>query len=84
MHAHARTSITSAYVDEEAPVMAGSRPTPADTAREAVVEATVVLPRRAFEVWDEEVKAWACVKGSYEIAVGRSIADRRLAAPINV
>ncbi|MFI9253254.1 beta-glucosidase H [Streptomyces sp. NPDC053069] len=48
------------------------------------VEVTVALPRRAFEVWDEEAKTWSVVKGSYEIAVGRSIADRRLAAPINV
>ncbi|MER6733671.1 glycoside hydrolase family 3 protein [Streptomyces puniciscabiei] len=48
------------------------------------VEVTVVLPRRAFESWDETANAWACVKGSYEIAAGRSIADRRLAAPINV
>ncbi|MGW3205281.1 glycoside hydrolase family 3 protein [Streptomyces sp. NPDC001135] len=48
------------------------------------VEVTVTVPRRAFEVWDEEAKAWAVVKGLYEIAVGRSIADRRLAAPINV
>ncbi|MEU2714901.1 glycoside hydrolase family 3 C-terminal domain-containing protein [Streptomyces sp. NPDC007205] len=48
------------------------------------VEVTVAVPRRAFEVWDEEAKTWAVVKGSYEIAVGRSIADRRLAAPINV
>ncbi|MFG3012386.1 glycoside hydrolase family 3 C-terminal domain-containing protein [Streptomyces cinerochromogenes] len=47
-------------------------------------EAAVELPRRAFEVWDEEAKAWSCVKGSYEIAAGRSIADRRLIAPINV
>ncbi|MFF3915635.1 fibronectin type III-like domain-contianing protein [Streptomyces sp. NPDC001852] len=45
---------------------------------------TVALPRRAFESWDETAKAWACVKGSYEIAAGRSIADRRLTAPINV
>ncbi|AYN41530.1 hypothetical protein D9753_24570 [Streptomyces dangxiongensis] len=47
-------------------------------------EVTVELPRRAFEVWDETAKAWACVKGSYEIAAGRSIADQRLTAPINV
>ncbi|MGA5038022.1 beta-glucosidase family protein [Streptomyces capoamus] len=47
-------------------------------------EVTVELPRRAFEVWDETGKTWAHVKGSYEIAVGRSIADRRLIAPINV
>ncbi|MFF8727552.1 glycoside hydrolase family 3 protein [Streptomyces sp. NPDC015171] len=47
-------------------------------------EVTVELPRRAFEVWDETAKAWVCVKGSYEIAAGRSITDRRLTAPINV
>ncbi|KUN05140.1 beta-glucosidase [Streptomyces yokosukanensis] len=48
------------------------------------VEVTVALPRRAFEIWDEKAKAWVFVKGSYEIAAGRSIADRRLTAPINV
>ncbi|MEU9477843.1 glycoside hydrolase family 3 C-terminal domain-containing protein [Streptomyces sp. NPDC048191] len=47
-------------------------------------EVTVALPRRAFEVWDEKANAWAFVKGSYEIAAGRSITDRRLTAPINV
>ncbi|MBL1080921.1 glycoside hydrolase family 3 C-terminal domain-containing protein [Streptomyces actinomycinicus] len=47
-------------------------------------EVTVDLPRRAFEVWDETAKAWSCVKGSYEISVGRSVADLRLTAPINV
>ncbi|MGJ5751194.1 beta-glucosidase [Streptomyces puniciscabiei] len=48
------------------------------------VEVTVALPRRAFESWDETANAWSCVKGSYEIAAGGSIADRRLTAPINV
>ncbi|MGC9537646.1 glycoside hydrolase family 3 protein [Streptomyces sp. UG1] len=47
-------------------------------------EVVIELPRRAFEVWDETTKAWTFVKGSYEIQVGRSIADRRLAAAINV
>ncbi|KOU61267.1 beta-glucosidase [Streptomyces sp. MMG1533] len=48
------------------------------------VEATVELPRRAFEVWDEQEGAWSFVKGSYEIQVSRSISDRRLTATINV
>ncbi|MEV5876040.1 glycoside hydrolase family 3 C-terminal domain-containing protein [Streptomyces sp. NPDC052101] len=48
------------------------------------VEVSVALPRRVFEIWDEKAKAWAYVKGSYEIAAGRSIADRGLTAPINV
>ncbi|GAB2842069.1 glycoside hydrolase family 3 C-terminal domain-containing protein [Streptomyces deserti] len=48
------------------------------------VEATVVLPRRVFEIWDEMTKSWSFVKGSYEIQAGRSIADRRLTATTNV
>ncbi|QCD60561.1 beta-glucosidase H [Streptomyces hawaiiensis] len=48
------------------------------------VEATVELPRRAFEVWDEATGSWSFVKGSYEIQVGRSITDRRITATINV
>ncbi|MDW4906190.1 glycoside hydrolase family 3 C-terminal domain-containing protein [Streptomyces sp. ADMS] len=48
------------------------------------VEVVLELPRRAFEIWDESANVWVFVKGSYEIQVGRSIADRRLAAPITV
>ncbi|OKJ83377.1 hypothetical protein AMK32_17190 [Streptomyces sp. CB01883] len=48
------------------------------------VEVTVELPRRTFEVWDDTAKSWAFVKGSYEIAAGRSAGDHRLSAPINV
>ncbi|MBC9724132.1 glycoside hydrolase family 3 protein [Streptomyces sp. TRM68367] len=48
------------------------------------VEVTVELPRRAFEVWDEMTNSWSFVKGSYEIQAGRSIADRKVTAPINV
>ncbi|MER7799088.1 glycoside hydrolase family 3 C-terminal domain-containing protein [Streptomyces parvulus] len=48
------------------------------------VEVTVELPRRAFEVWDESTGSWAFVKGSYELGIGRSIADRRITAAITV
>jgi beta-glucosidase len=48
------------------------------------VDVGLVLPRRAFEVWDESTGAWVFVKGSYEVAAGRSISDRRVAATINV
>ncbi|MEV6999562.1 glycoside hydrolase family 3 C-terminal domain-containing protein [Streptomyces sp. NPDC093982] len=58
---------------------AGVAAGPGETA-EAVIE----LPRRAFEVWDEQTNSWTFVKGSYEIQVGRSIADRRVTATINV
>ncbi|WP_329328964.1 beta-glucosidase family protein [Streptomyces luteogriseus] len=47
-------------------------------------EASVELPRRAFEIWDEATGSWSYVKGSYEIQVGRSITDRRITATINV
>jgi len=58
---------------------AGIEAAPGSTA-----EVTLELPRRAFEIWDESANAWAFVKGSYEIQVGRSITDQRLAAPITV
>jgi beta-glucosidase len=45
-------------------------------------EAVVELPRRAFEVWDENANAWAFVKGSYEVQAGRSLVDRRLSTII--
>ncbi|WP_069769048.1 beta-glucosidase [Streptomyces sp. LUP30] len=47
-------------------------------------EVAVEIPTRAFEVWDEADHRWSFVKGSYEIQVGRSIADRRITATINV
>ncbi len=47
-------------------------------------EVTIGLPRRAFEIWDEKTSTWSLVNGSYEIEVGRSIADRRLATTIDV
>ncbi|MFF5478058.1 glycoside hydrolase family 3 C-terminal domain-containing protein [Streptomyces sp. NPDC012935] len=58
---------------------AGVAAGPGETA-EAVIE----LPRRAFEMWDEQTNSWTFVKGSYEIQVSRSIADRRVTAAINV
>ncbi|MEU8726313.1 glycoside hydrolase family 3 protein [Streptomyces antimycoticus] len=47
-------------------------------------EVTIGLPRRAFDIWDEKTSTWSLVSGSYEIEVGRSITDRRLATTINV
>ncbi|MET8407290.1 glycoside hydrolase family 3 C-terminal domain-containing protein [Streptomyces sp. NPDC005195] len=48
------------------------------------VEAVLGIPRRAFEVWDEDAGTWVFVKGSYEVAAGRSITDRRVVTTINV
>ncbi|MFE2138024.1 glycoside hydrolase family 3 C-terminal domain-containing protein, partial [Streptomyces sp. NPDC059466] len=47
-------------------------------------EAVLGIPRRAFELWDEDSGSWVFVKGSYEVAAGRSITDRRVVATINV
>ncbi|KFF95647.1 beta-glucosidase [Streptomyces scabiei] len=47
-------------------------------------EAVVRLPRRAFEIWDEAADSWVRVGGSYEVEAGRSIADRRVTATIEV
>jgi beta-glucosidase len=43
------------------------------------VAATVRVPRRAAEVWDD---GWALVPGSYRVEVGRSAADIRVTAPL--
>ncbi|MFD0308147.1 glycoside hydrolase family 3 protein [Streptomyces sp. NPDC127119] len=42
--------------------------------------ATVDLPPRAFEVWDETSDAWTPVKGTYEIEASHSLTDTRLTA----
>ncbi|MED7823182.1 fibronectin type III-like domain-contianing protein [Streptomyces chiangmaiensis] len=47
-------------------------------------DAVVELPWRAFEIWDHDSNTWSFVKGSYEVAAGRSIADRRVTVTINV
>ncbi|MEV6328746.1 glycoside hydrolase family 3 C-terminal domain-containing protein [Streptomyces sp. NPDC051909] len=48
------------------------------------VEVTVELPRRAFEIWDEEPGAWTLVGGTYEVLAARSLADARLTTRLDV
>ncbi|MEU5997110.1 glycoside hydrolase family 3 C-terminal domain-containing protein [Streptomyces sp. NPDC047197] len=48
------------------------------------VEVRIELPRRAFGIWDDSANSWSHQGGSYEIQVGRSIADRRLSETITV
>ena len=43
------------------------------------VTATITLPRRAFEIWDEQSGNWCYRPGSYDVHVGASSADCRLA-----
>ncbi|MEV3991043.1 glycoside hydrolase family 3 C-terminal domain-containing protein [Streptomyces sp. NPDC049837] len=47
-------------------------------------EAEIRLPRRAFEIWDEEIGAWRPIPGTYEIQAGRSLTDTRLRATLTV
>jgi beta-glucosidase len=49
-----------------------------------VAKVTVQLPRRAFEVWDKHLRTWVVVNGEYAIEAGRSVAERRLSATIEV
>ncbi|WP_027502397.1 beta-glucosidase [Rhodococcus sp. UNC363MFTsu5.1] len=46
------------------------------------VTATVTLPKRAFEVWEEASRTWAYRPGAYDLTVGGSSADRPLTLPI--
>ncbi|MGW7307322.1 beta-glucosidase [Streptomyces sp. NPDC054835] len=48
------------------------------------VETTVELPRRAFEIWDEERSAWTLVTGGYEVLAAHSLADARLTATLEL
>ncbi|MEU6976341.1 glycoside hydrolase family 3 C-terminal domain-containing protein [Streptomyces sp. NPDC046371] len=48
------------------------------------VETTVELPRRAFEIWDEERAAWTLVTGGYEVLAAHSLADARLTATLEL
>ncbi|MDX6310951.1 MAG: beta-glucosidase, partial [Streptomyces sp.] len=48
------------------------------------VLAEVVLPERAFQVWDEAASAWATVPGTYAVEAGRSVADRRVGVPLTI
>ena len=49
----------------------------------AAVHATVVVPRRAFEVWDVDAQSWVVPPGLYRVRVGRSVRDLRLAVDVH-
>ncbi|MFI1655436.1 beta-glucosidase [Streptomyces sp. NPDC020472] len=48
------------------------------------VETRIALPRRAFEIWDEDKHDWALVTGTYEVVAARSLTDARLTATLEV
>ncbi|HCA86036.1 MAG TPA: glycosyl hydrolase, partial [Streptomyces sp.] len=45
-------------------------------------EVRIALPRRAFEIWDEESAGWRFMPGRYTVEAAHSVADRRLSAPL--
>ncbi|WP_225799738.1 glycoside hydrolase family 3 protein [Streptomyces sp. NK15101] len=48
------------------------------------VEAEIALPRRAFEIWDEDKNDWTLVTGTYEVVAARSLTDGRLTATLEI
>ncbi|MFF2776494.1 beta-glucosidase [Streptomyces sp. NPDC058052] len=56
---------------------AGVEAAPGETA-----EAVIALPRRAFEIWDEEKNAWTLVPGRYELHAAHALDDTRLVTTV--
>ncbi|MFI5660580.1 beta-glucosidase [Streptomyces sp. NPDC051684] len=54
---------------------------PVTAAPGETVSATIDLPRRAFETWNETTHAWSSVPGPYDLTAGRSLTDIRLSTP---
>ncbi|MGW1769726.1 beta-glucosidase [Streptomyces sp. NPDC002073] len=48
------------------------------------VEAEIALPARAFEIWDEAAGGWSRIPGGYDVQAGRSLADIRLTATLEI
>ncbi|MFF1505815.1 glycoside hydrolase family 3 protein [Streptomyces sp. NPDC058326] len=48
------------------------------------VETEITLPRRAFEIWDEEKNGWTFVHGAYEVRAAHSLTDTRLTVTLEV
>ncbi|MFF9847763.1 beta-glucosidase family protein [Streptomyces litmocidini] len=48
------------------------------------VETAIALPRRAFEIWDEDKRDWTLVTGTYEVVAAHSLTDARLTAALEI
>ncbi|MFE2286170.1 beta-glucosidase [Streptomyces sp. NPDC059443] len=48
------------------------------------VETEIALPARAFEIWDEEARAWQRIGGGYEVCASHSHGDTRLTASLDI
>ncbi|WP_413562884.1 beta-glucosidase [Catenulispora pinistramenti] len=49
-----------------------------------LIEVSVTVPDRTFQIWDESADAWVTVPGSYRIEAGHSIADLPISAQLEV
>ncbi|MFQ6331283.1 beta-glucosidase family protein [Nocardia sp. CWNU-33] len=50
----------------------------------ADVEAEIVLPDRAFQIWDTKCDTWTVVPGNYHVQAGRSVEDVRVSTTIRI
>lgn len=66
-------ALVEAHADRPARALAGFATVEASPGD--AVTATITLPRRAFEIWDEESRSWAYQPGAYDLQVGRSSGD---------
>ncbi|WP_418956889.1 glycoside hydrolase family 3 protein [Streptomyces tritici] len=48
------------------------------------VDVELTLPRRAFEIWDEEKGDWVFVPGTYRVVAAHSLADERLSVTLDL
>ncbi|MFG2328433.1 glycoside hydrolase family 3 protein [Streptomyces sp. NPDC048604] len=48
------------------------------------VDVELALPRRAFEIWDEEKGGWVFVPGAYRVVAAHSLTDERLAVTLEL
>ncbi|MGW7364727.1 fibronectin type III-like domain-contianing protein [Streptomyces sp. NPDC054841] len=69
---------------EERPLRRPARFATVGAAPGETADVEIALPRRAFEIWDEESGSWRFVPGSYEVQASHSLDDRRLAATLEV
>jgi beta-glucosidase len=70
--------------DAERPLrwLAGFAPLEAAPGRAARAE--IPIPRRAAQIWDESAATWRTVPGTYRLRAGRSYADLRVEASLDV
>ncbi|MDE3721712.1 glycoside hydrolase family 3 C-terminal domain-containing protein [Nocardiopsis sp. N85] len=68
--------------DRPAKVLAGFAPVAADAGE--TVEVEVAVPRDAIRTWAEDAGEWEYVAGGYDLLVGRSYADTRLTARVEL